>query len=481
MISKILLLFQKNRSFAFLAACSALLAPLALNASESESTGPHGSTAILFLWIALLLIAAKISSLVEKWGQPSVLGELLTGVILGNLSLVGIHILDPIASHEVIKFLAELGVVVLLFQIGLESNIKSMMQVGANAFLVACVGVIAPFVLGTYVIGPLLLPDLPQRSYLFLGASLVATSVGITARVFKDLGQLQSKESRIVLGAAVIDDVLGLIILAVVSAIAVSGTVGIGSLSWIIGKSILFLAGAIVLGQLFAPRLGELFSKIHTGVGMKFTLAIAFGLLCAYLSGVIGLAPIVGAFAAGLVLDPVHFRAFKKPKFIEDVDAATADASPEVRSKLADILTHHSHRHIEDLIEPLGHFLIPLFFVITGMGVKLSTLANPSILLVAIGITIIAFIGKLIAGFVAKGTNKWLVGWGMVPRGEVGLIFATIGKGLGVVSDSMFSVIVIMIIFTTLLTPPILASLIRRQQRKPDTAELNPATEPVKY
>ncbi len=480
MHAQIRIALKKNKSLAFLATISALIAPTILNAAESGSGGSHGSMAILFLWIAILLIAAKISSLVEKWGQPSVLGELIIGVALGNLSLIGIHALDPIASHEIIKFLAELGVVVLLFQIGLESNIKSMMQVGGKAFFVACIGVVVPFILGTYVIGPWLLPGLSQSAYLFLGASLVATSVGITARVFKDLGQLQSKESRIVLGAAVIDDVLGLIILAVVSAIAVSGTVGIGSVSWIIGKSILFLVGAIVLGQLLAPRLGKLFSKIHTGVGMKFTLAIAFGLLCAYVSGVIGLAPIVGAFAAGLVLDPVHFNTFRKPKFIEEVDEATSDASPEIKSKLSHILSHHTHRHVEDLIEPLGHFLIPLFFVVTGMGVSLATLANPSILLVALVVTVIAFAGKLVAGLAAGKTNKWLVGWGMVPRGEVGLIFATIGKGLGVVSDSMFSVIVIMIIFTTLLTPPVLAALIKRGEKHSSVTNSQLAAIPVK-
>ena len=175
--------------------------------------------ATTFLWIAVILIIAKTSSFIERIGQPPVLGELIAGVVVGNLALLGINVFEPIKRDPIIAFLAELGVVILLFQIGLESNIQKMRAVGMRAFLVAIVGVIAPFILGTYVAGPLLLPSLNFNAYLFLGATLTATSVGITARVFRDLGKLQTKEAQIVLGAAVIDDVLGLVILGVISAI----------------------------------------------------------------------------------------------------------------------------------------------------------------------------------------------------------------------------------------------------------------------
>ena len=392
----------------------------------------HGVSAVIFLWIAILLLVAKFSSLVERFGQPAVLGELLAGVVLGNLGLFGLHMFEPITHSPIITFLAELGVVILLFQIGLESNIKKLGAVGVRAFLVACVGVVVPFVLGTYIVGPWLMPGLSSSAYLFLGAALTATSVGITARVFQDLKKLDMPEAQIVLGAAVIDDVLGLIILAVVSAIVTVGAISFGAISLITGKAVLFLVGSIVIGQLLAPRLGQLLSRVHSGSGMKFTLAISFGLIFAWLASLIGLAPIVGAFAAGLVLDPVHFRFFK------------------------------NERNIEDLIEPLGYFLVPIFFVVTGMGVKLETLMNGPVLLVALGITVVAFAGKIVAGAVAGNVRKWLVGWGMVPRGEVGLIFATIGRSLGVVTDDLFSVIVIMIIVSTVLPPIVLAWMLRR-------------------
>ncbi len=429
--------------------------------------GDHGAYALTFLWIAVILLAAKLSSLIERWGQPSVLGELLVGVLLGNLALVGITIFEPIALDPIILFLAELGVVVLLFQIGLESNLSTMKKVGVPAIMVAILGAVVPFVLGAWVVGPWLLPDQTFNTYLFLGAALTATSVGITARVFKDLGKLQSKESQIVLGAAVIDDILGLIVLAVISALVTIGVITAGTVGWIVFKSVAFLAGALILGHLFAPKIGLWFSKIHTGVGMKFALAFSFGLIFAFIASEMGLAPIVGAFAAGLVLDSVCFRYFRKPEVVEEIDEALADlhANERTRSRIGGILNHRAAHHVEDLLEPIAHFVVPIFFVVTGMMVDLSTLADPAILLTALGITVLAFFGKMIAGIVAgKGVNKWIVGIGMSPRGEVGLIFATIGAGLGVVTGSVFSVIIIMVIMTTLLTPPILTWLINKQK-----------------
>jgi Kef-type K+ transport system membrane component KefB len=437
------------------------LAPVA-QAAQEGGTG-HGVGATL-LWIVVILLAAKTSGLVERFGQPPVLGELAIGVVLGNLVLLGFPLFEPIKSEPLLAFLGQLGVIILLFQVGLESNIKEMSQVGLRAFLVACVGVAVPFFLGTAVVGPLLLPGLSSHTYLFLGATLTATSVGITARVFRDLGKLQTPEAQIVLGAAVIDDVIGLIILAVVSAIVTVGVVSIGAVGWIVAKAILFLAGAIILGQLLAPRLGRLLSRIHTGTSMKFTLAISFGLLTAYFAERIGLAPIVGAFAAGLVLDPVHFSDFDDSEIIREIRETVQKSDSKLKGQVLTVIERHADRHIEDIIEPLGHFLVPIFFVMTGMGVRLETLFNLPILLVALGITAVAFGGKLVSGLVAGPVKKWIVGWGMAPRGEVGLIFATTGKAIGIVSDEVFSVIVIMVILTTLLTPPILTYLLNSRR-----------------
>lgn len=430
----------------------------------SLAAAGNGEITVVFLMIAVILVAAKVSAMVEKFGQPSVLGELVMGVVLGNLVLLGITIFEPIKENGIIKFLAELGVVILLFQVGLESNIQKMKKVGVRAFAVAVIGVVLPFVLGTYFAGPLLLPGQPTIAYLFLGAALTATSVGITARVFKDLGKLQLPAAQVVLGAAVIDDVLGLIILAVISAIATVGAVSLGVISWIIAKAILFLIGSIVVGQISAPYIGRMFSKIHNGVSMKFSLAFGFCLFFAYAANQIGLAPIIGAFAAGLVLDPVHFKSFKDPLIVDDMKKAIENApESDLKNKISENIHTHAHRHVEELMEPIAHFLVPIFFIMVGMGVRLETLFDTKILLVALAITVIAFVGKIMAGLAAEKGSRMLVGWGMVPRGEVGLIFASIGLSLGVISDSIFSVIVIMVILTTLVVPSILTKLLKKQ------------------
>lgn len=438
----------------------------AFSATEAWAASPEAAAvANTFLWLAVLLLLAKISGLIEKIGQAAVLGELLMGVLLGNLYLLGIDIVEPAKSNAIIVFLAELGVVILLFQIGLESNIAAMRKVGVPALLVAAIGVAAPFAMGAYVIGPWLLPGLSTNSYLFLGATLTATSVGITARVFRDLNVLQSIEAQIVLGAAVIDDVLGLIILAVVSAIATTGEVGILDIGWITLKALLFLVCAILIGQRVAPLASHWLSKIHTGTGMKFSILIAFCLIFAWLAHLIGLAPIIGAFAAGLVLDNVQFRDFAEPELIADIRRVAADNESATAQRVRETLAHHETHNLEALIEPVGHFFVPLFFIFTGMQVKLDVFFNPSVLVTAVAITAAAFVGKIVSGIAAGPVNKWIVGWGMAPRGEVGLIFAVTGKALGVVSDEIFSVIVAVVILTTLLTPPILTALIRRAEK----------------
>ncbi len=440
-----------------------LLAPAIAFASGGGDAAHH---ATLLFWIAVILIAAKFGSLVERLGQPAVLGELLAGIVLGNLGLIGIHWADALPQEPIIGFLAELGVVVLLFQIGLESNVQQMLAVGARATAVAVVGVVVPFILGTMVVGPWLLPGLDAKAYLFIGATLTATSVGITGRVFRDLGRLQSPEARIVLGAAVIDDVLGLVILAVVSAIVTTGSLDATGLAMIVAKAILFLTGAVVLGQLAAPWFSRGFARINTGVGMKLTVALSTGLVFAWLASLMDLAPIVGAFAAGLVLDDVIFSDYQRPQLEADVERALANADADTKARVGAVIEGHRHRHLEDLIAPIGHFLVPFFFVVTGMHVQLALLADSKALAIALGLTVAAVAGKIVAGLVAGPVDRWLVGWGMVPRGEVGLIFAATGMALGVVSPSAFSVIVIMVVLTTLITPPILAFLIRRADRR---------------
>lgn len=449
--------FLKKRSWGWLLA----VMTLPLGSCEGDFFAPsHFATTLL--WIVLLLVAARVSSIVTRWKQPEVLGELLIGVLLGNLFLFGFNGLELLRTDETIHFLAELGVVILLFQVGLESNIKAMRRVGGRALAVAIVGVVIPFVFGTWIFGPLLLPGLSFNAYLFIGAILTATSVGITARVFKDANALQTPEAQIVLGAAVIDDVMGLIILAVVSAMVKTGAVDIGNIGVIILKAIGFLASGIIIGQFAAGKISKFLAILSGGLAMKLTFAITMGLFFAFLADAIGLAPIVGAFTAGLILDNVHFRYFADPTIVSEMQVVLKNAPEKAQKEAHTVLERYAERHLDSIVAPIGHFLAPIFFVMTGFAVNLQLLGNFHVVVVAFVFTIVAIGGKVASGLVAGNVRKAIVGFGMVPRGEVGLIFAAMGRQLDVINAEEFSIIVLIIILTTLITPPILSKLLRK-------------------
>ena len=443
----------------------ALVALALLACLPSAWAAGGGAVGENLLWLAIILMAARLfSPLAQRVGFPAVLGELLLGVLFGNLSLLGFHYFETIASDPIVAFLAELGVIVLLLQIGLETRLGDLVKVGVRAFAVGTVGIVVPFVLGAFLVGPLLLPGLGQNAYLFLGATLAATSVGITGRVFRDLGQLRMPEAQIVLGAAVIDDVLGLVILAVVSSLVQAGSVSLPEVLWIIAKAVLFLGGSIWLGRRIAPHSSRWLARLDSGQSMLFAQVLATGLFLAWLAHAAGLAPIIGAFAAGLLFEPVFLKDFETPKVVQDIEPLLPANVPGLQDTVRAVLLRHTRHQHEHMIEPIGYCFVPVFFVLTGMQVDLRTLSDPKVVLVALGLTAAAVAGKLVAGFLAgQGKNPWIVGWGMVPRGEVGLIFAMVGKQLGVLSEGMFSVIVIMVILTTLLTPPVLTGLLRRQ------------------
>jgi Kef-type K+ transport system membrane component KefB len=397
----------------------------------------HGDpVAPLVLALAALLMAAKAGGEVaRRVGQPAVLGELGAGILLGNAGALGLHVFDPLKTDPTVGLLASLGVLLLLFAVGLESTVPQMLTLGMSSLLVAALGVIAPFALG-WLVGFWLLPDAGSHVHAFLGAALCATSIGITARVLQDLGYSQTKDARIILGAAVIDDVLGLVILAVVTgAIAAAGrgeTLSIGAVAWVATQAIVFLVGALWIGVSVAPRAFALAASLQTR-GTLLTLGLSFCFFLAWLANRIDLAPIVGAFAAGLILEDVHYRDF----------------------------VNRGERPLEELVQPLTDFLAPIFFVLMGMRTDFAALAQPGALGLAAALTIAAIAGKQLCslGAVTPGVNRVAIGIGMIPRGEVGLIFANVGAGLTlngapVVDARVFSALVLMVIVTTLVTPP---------------------------
>ncbi len=438
--------------------------------ATSESDAPSVQHfGVVFAMFALVLIAGKIGSVVERLGQPAVIGELFAGITLAGFGYLGWDFINQTLDTSIIYFLASFGALLLLFSIGLESDIHEMKKVGVNALVVALIGVVLPFLIGVYVVGPIFFGSESTNAKLFLGAALVATSVGITASVFRSLKIIRTRAAQTVLGAAVIDDILGLIVLAVVAALATGGTVTALSVGAIFLKSFGFMAAAIILGSVFAKVISKVLCKINTGSGMKMALAVCFALFFGYLAELVGLEAIIGAFAAGLLLDKVHFKSFDDSEIV--LDLTKAEYENDSDRKTVDILVEkHRETHVEDLVNTLGLIFIPVFFVYTGMQIDFASLLQPKLYVISVIIASLAIFGKFVAGLAAKGTReeKFLVGMSMVPRGEVGLIFAATGKALGVLNDEIFSVIVLVVIITTFIAPPVIkkfATTLNRRER----------------
>jgi len=450
---------MKRVAFAFLTALIVGLffifasRPVMAVGEGATGTESHGLDPAVLIGVAIMLVLAKAGGeIFERAGQSAVLGELCAGIVLGNLVIFGFNWAEPLKTNETIAALAELGVIILLFEVGLESDLKEMVEVGPSSLLVAVLGVIAPFFLG-WAVSAYFIPGEARLAHIFIGATLCATSVGITARVFKDLGKLATREARIILGAAVIDDVLGLLILAVVAgaikAAGLGGALSFFDVGLIALKSLVFLIGAIVIGHLLMPRMLHVAGRLETR-GVLLTLAISCCLFLAWAAAKVGLAPIVGAFAAGLILDEVHYKHGRQPE-----------------------------RDLNDLLQPVSTVLVPIFFVLMGLKVDLRLFTRVDILGLAFALTVAAIVGKQICalGVLERGVNRLAVGLGMIPRGEVGLIFAGIGATLmlptasgasePVISSAIFGAVVIMVIITTLITPITLKwSLGRKRARK---------------
>ena len=405
---------------------------------------------LVFIYLASKL-GGELSRLVDL---PPVLGELVAGVVVGVSALhllvfpetgavasdsVVMSILQKIAGlnpesiqevftaqSEVISVLAEIGVIILLFEIGLESDLRELQKVGSRAAIVAVVGVVVPFVAGTA--GLILIFAMPTIPAVFAGAALTATSIGITSKVLSELGQLKSTEGQIIVGAAVIDDVLGIIVLAVVASLAKTGEVDVVNLIYLIISATAFLLGSIFLGKFFNKSFVAIAEKLQTR-GKLVIPALIFAFSMAFLANAIHLEAILGAFAAGLVLDETDKR-----------------------------------KELDQQVIPIADILVPIFFVSVGARVDLSVL-NPTSadnrqgLVIAAFLIVVAIIGKLITGWAIIGKekiNRLAIGIGMIPRGEVGLVFAGIGAASGVLDKPLQAAIIIMVILTTFVAPPLL-------------------------
>lgn len=380
---------------------------------------------LLATLVALLVATRLLGAVAQRFGQPAVVGELVAGVLLGA-SLLGV--IDP--GDPVIHSFAELGVLILLFEIGLHTDLRSLVKVKGEAGTVALVGVLLPFGLGYAAARALGLTTIPA---IVCGAALTATSIGISARTLSDLGRLGTAEGQIVLGAAVIDDIVGLVILSVVGGLVGGAALSIAGIATTTAIAIGFVIAALVLGRLLVPPIFRAIGKIEAS-GTLGVAGLAFAFLLAWLADIAGSATIIGAFSAGLVLHNTPQRAA-----------------------------------IEKATTQLGHFFVPIFFATVGAAVELQTLADSRAVVIGLALLAVGVIGKVAAGYAPfwfKG-DKALIGVAMVPRGEVGLIFASTGLASGALTAQLYSAVAMMVLATTFMTPPILARMIKKGEPQP--------------
>ena len=386
----------------------------------AASTEGYDLALILGNLLIIILVARLAAELAERIKIPAVLGEIVAGIIIGP-SVLGL--IDPIKHLDVadmVLLLGEIGVILLLFQVGLEMDLGEMAKVGKPAFIVAIIGVAVPFAAGFGVATSF---GEDTKVALFIGAALTATSVGITARVLGDLRALALRESRIVLGAAVADDVLGLVILTVVVKVVTEGSISAGVVLETIGLAVGFLLITGLLAIYVIPRLFTRIDRLATSTTTIVSIAFALTLAFSLLANQAKLAFIIGAFMAGLAVG----------------------RSPQ-------------HERIAEGLNPLGHIFIPVFFASIGINADLEAMFQPSVLALAVSLTVVAIIGKLVAGLGIgrSGGDKLLIGIAMMPRGEVGLIFASIGLSKGVLDDELYGALLLMVLVTTVITPPLI-------------------------
>ncbi len=397
---------------------------LALGPARAWPAPPPGAAAPgtldILTGLFVLILAAKLGEeLLRRVGQPGVVGELLGGFVVGPYAL------GLVAPGETATVLSEIGVVILLFAVGLETRIDELLQVGRPAVVTAILGVLFPIAAGA---GYALLAGEQPATAAFVGLALAATSIGITSRVLADLGVMDRRFSRIIVGAAVVDDILALLLIAIVSG-AAEGNLGVATLGLVVGA-----VGFVVLGFAVARRARGLRREVFTFPLFADTPLVPVFILMlglAILAGLIGLAAIIGAFVAGLIV-------------------AETEARDEVEHEIA----------------PLSAIITPFFFAVTGAQLDLGALADPPLALAALVLAVLGVATKVLAGVLgARGSGRWgalAVGVGMAPRGEVGIVVVTLGLGLGLLTADLFSAVLVAVVLTTVAAPILLNAVIPR-------------------
>jgi Kef-type K+ transport system membrane component KefB len=422
----------------------------------AATTGDSGDyDPVIFLWLVIFIFLSRSFSVVKKIGLPIVVGEILAGIILGDLHMFGINFIQNAENNVVIKFIAELGAIILMFEIGIESKFSDLRRNFKTGVKLAVTGSIFTFSAG-YLISRYVIPHSNISLDLLIGTICAATATGISAKAFKDMRILGTKEVKIVLVASVIDELVSIIAFAIISAMVMENAFNLMNLSLSILQVVGFFIFTIIFGRWIAPWITTWSTKIHAGINMKVGVLFVICLFFAWLAHVMGLATVVGAFIAGLILDEMYFKSFSKSSFFRHLRGIASQIQDEkLRDHLHQTISTQEERTLEELLKPISHIFVPVFFIYIGMMLDISALFNYRTLFITMALVIASFIGRIISGYLVRGKNlnKLIIGLGMTPIGEAGLIFAMFGKNLGLINNTVFTSVVSALVIAAITTP----------------------------
>jgi Kef-type K+ transport system membrane component KefB len=432
--------------------------------ADSATHSPQsGFDPVIFLWLVIFIFLSRSMSFVKKIGLPLAVGEILTGIILGDLHFLNINIFATIEHNPVMRFLAELGAIILMFEIGLESKFSDLKKNFKRGIKLSIIGSIFTFA-GGYSISWLLIKDSTVQLNILIGIICAATATGISVQTFKEMNLLPTKEVKIVLVASILDELISIICFSIISTMAISNVVNLFGLSLSIAKVCAFFIFAAVFGQWITPLIMKWSTKIHAGLNMKIGVLLVICFLFSWLAHTMGLAFIVGAFIAGLILDEVYFKAFSRSNFIHELRyIATQITDWELRNRLNHTILRQENNTLKELLRPISHLFVPIFFIYLGMMLNLKDLFELDTLLLTLALLIMSFLGRILSGYFIRGEiNHLILGLGMTPIGEAGLIFAIFGKMAGILNQQVLSAVVSTLVIAAIITPVLIKFSIKK-------------------
>lgn len=417
----------------------------------------------VYLWLALSLIITRGLSFIKKLGFPLVTSEILAGIILGNLSLCGITQFSSMTENPIIEFLANMGAIILMFEIGLSTDlieIKKHLKSGIN---IALCGTLISFI-GGFIVAKLLFTNLPTSGCLIIGMIACSTATGVSAKIFKELKITRTYEVKKALTTSIVGEIICVVIFAVISGVLMSGQVNVNQVGITVLKTIAFFTIAIIFGQYVIPLITQLSTRIHAGISMKIGIVFLICITFTWLASVFGIASVIGAFIAGAVINPIHFKGFSQSKFLRELKAQVAQvAEPCQRKNISQLIKKYENDNLDELIKPLSNLFVPIFFTYIGLSLKLEYLLNHMVIITALALLVTSYISWLIAAQISRAKlNKFVIGLGMTPIGEAGIIFAMVGQSLHLINDDIISTIVLALIITTFITPILLRFSIKK-------------------